>query len=297
MNYISGRVSVLIPLYNRVDYIQEALESVLQQNYADIEVIIVDDGSTDGSDKIVSEYAARDQVVMLQHPDGENKGQSASLNLALKHASGEYIAILDSDDLFVPGKIAKQVDFLKNNKEIGLVYGNGQAIDAQGKFLYDIVYDSVNEKSDPNEVLLDCYFLLPQNSLVRVSAYKAAGFFDEQLRAAQDHDMLVRLAEVTKFAHIPIDGFRYRRHNNSISVTGAEKRWRCGLLILNKASARYPYKKRTLRKRRAVVNFRLSQALFSSRKSKVEATLRLFYSFLLDPLRAFNVLLGFEKIT
>ncbi len=296
MEQISGRVSVLIPLYNRVKYIRETLESVLQQDYGNIEIICVDDGSTDGGDKVLAEYASQNRILMLRHPGGVNRGQSASLNLALKHVTGEYIAILDSDDLFVQGKIAKQVAYLQENKHIGLVYGNGQAIDAKGDFLYAISYDGLEEKSDPNEILLDCYFLLPQNSLVRTEVYRVVGLFDEALRAAQDHDMLIRIAETTRVAHISIDSFRYRRHEDSISAKGTERRWRAGLVILHKAMERYPYKKNTLRKRRAVVNFRLAESLLKSRKNYPEAILRLLLSGLLDPVRALKVIFGAEKI-
>lgn len=296
MDQISGRVSVLIPLYNRAKYINETLESVFQQDYGNIEIICVDDGSTDGGDRILAEYASQNRIVMLRHSGEVNKGQSASLNLALQHVTGEYVAILDSDDLFAPGKIAKQVAFLQTNREIGLVYGNGQAIDAKGDFLYGISYDDLEEKSDPNEILLDCYFLLPQNSLVRTDVYRDVGFFDEALRAAQDHDMLIRIAERTKIAHISVDSFRYRRHEDSISVRGTERRWRAGLVILRKAIERYPYKKNILRKRRAVVNFRLAESLFRSKKNYIEATLRLLLSGVLDPVRALKVIFGAEEI-
>lgn len=292
MNTVAGRVTVLIPLYNRAKYIEETVLSVLQQDYADIELIVIDDGSTDGGDKIVETYAEQNRLQLLRHPGNINKGQSAALNLGLAQAAGEFVAILDSDDLYVEGKIKKQVAYLNEHPRIGLVYGNGKAIDADGNIIYEINYDNREEKSDPNEVLLDCYFLLPQNSLVRADVYSKAGLFDETLRSGQDHDMLIRLCELTKIAHQPIDSFRYRRHGDSISVNNLETRWRCGILILAKATSRYPYTKSTIRKRRAVVNFRLGQALLNKRKSLIEAGLRLFYAGLLDPKRAYETLLN-----
>lgn len=296
MSYTPGLVSVLIPLYNRAQYIRETITSVLEQDYPQIELIVIDDGSTDGGDVIVKELADQGLLVLLRHPGNINKGQSAALNLGLAAAKGEFIAILDSDDLYAPGKIAKQVEFLTAHPEIGLVYGNGQAIDAAGNFLYSINYDKYVEQSDPNNILLDCYFLLPQNSLVRSSVYARAGNFDERLRSGQDHDMLIRLSENTKIAHQSIDSFRYRRHGDSISAQGTETRWRCGLVILEKAAARYPYKKSTLRKRRALVNFRLAQALYQKRKNWLEVLGRLVIAGVLDPSRALGVLSGKEKI-
>ncbi len=296
MSYISGRVSVLIPLFNRVTYIEETLRSVLDQNYHDIELIVIDDGSTDGGDRVVEQYAARGVLTLLRHPERNNKGQSAALNLGLSVATGEFIAVLDSDDLYVPDKLSRQVEYLNSHPDIGLVYGNGKCINAVGDIIYDISYDNRLERNDPNDILLDCYFLLPQNSLVRASVYAQAGIFDETLRSGQDHDMLIRLAEKTSVAHQSIDAFRYRRHGDSISVKGAETRWRCGLIILDKAAKRYPYKSSTLRKRRALVNFRLAHALYQKKTNRFEMLWRLLLAGLLDPLRSLAVITGREKV-
>lgn len=296
MKTIEGLVTVLIPLYNRAQYIEETLTSVLNQDYPYIQLIVIDDGSTDGGDKIVERYADEGKLTLLRHPGNVNKGQSSALNLGLARASGEFIAVLDSDDLYVPGKIAKQVEFLNKNPEIGLVYGNGKAIDENGNIIYDINYNNRIEKSDPNEILLDCYFLLPQNSLVRARIYEKVGSFDENLRSGQDHDMLIRISEVTKIAHQHIDSFRYRRHSESISAKGTETRWRCGLIILKKAAGRYPYKASTIRKRRAVVNFRLGQSLLKHKRSYLEAVIRMSYAGILDPVRAWRIMTGKEKI-
>lgn len=296
MNKVSSRVSVLIPLYNRAVYIEETVDSVLSQDYPDVELIVVDDGSTDGGDKLVDAYALRGELTLLRHPGNVNKGQAAALNLALQHATGEFIAVLDSDDLFMPGKLSAQVAFLRAHPEIGLVYGNGKGVNAEGKEIYEINYDSREERSDPNDILLDCYFLLPQNALVRAEVYTAAGNFDERLRSGQDHDMLIRLSEHTKIAHQSIDCFRYRRHGDSISAKGTETRWRCGLIILEKAAQRYPYRAATLRRRRALVNFRLAMALLKNKKNYLEACRRFLVAGLLDPVRSVAVITGKEKI-
>ena len=141
-------------------------------------------------------------IKILEHPGRVNKGQSASLNLGIRNSKGEYIALLDSDDLFEPQKTSRQVEFLEKNPDIGLVYANGFAIDENGKRIYQIYDETHKEESNPERVLLDCYFLLPNNAMVRRSAFEKAGKFDETLRAAQDHDMAIRLAEVTRMAYI-----------------------------------------------------------------------------------------------
>lgn len=296
MSYTPGLVSVLIPLFNRAKYIQETINSALSQEYSNLEVIVVDDGSTDGGDKLVEPFVETGRVQLFRHEGGANRGQSISLNLGLSKARGEYIAVLDSDDIFLPNKLKDQVGFLQENPDVGLVYGMGFGVDAAGKQIYNILSEKHIETSDPNQILLDCYFHLPVGSLVRKSVYDRVGGFDENLRAGQDHDMQVRMAEVTKFGFLPVRVYCYRRHGESISQQGLERRWRNALIILEKAIKRYPYQRATIRKRRAVINFRLAQALLQSKKSYFEAAWRLVYAGLLDPARAVAVISGEEKV-
>jgi len=292
----SPLVSVLIPAFNRVHFIEETLNSVLEQDYPNIQLIVVDDGSTDGTYERLRHYAEQGMLTLLNHPERMNRGQSASLNLALEAARGDYIGVLDSDDCFLPGKLRKQVDYLEAHPDIGLVYGMGEAIDEDGKWLYDIHGTDHVEPNDPNAVLLDCYMLLPQNSLVRASVYEQVGFFEETFRASQDHDMLIRMAEVTRFAFIPQKLFQYRRHGDSISSRGAERRWKTGFEILRRARRRYPYRRSTIRRRSAVLHFRMGQVCLD--EGKVMTAVSYFVkSGVLDPARAFRVISGRERVS
>lgn len=286
LSYATGLVSVLIPVFNRVDFIEKTLASVYSQTYTDIEIVVVDDGSTDGSYEILERHNQQNKIKLFVHNGHANKGQSASLNLALFHASGEFVAILDSDDIFMPDKLTAQVDYLNKNKEIGLVYGQGEAIDADDKHLYYIDAKFDKDPNDPNEILLDCYFLLPQNSLVRHKCYEKAGKFNEQYRAAQDHDMLIRIAEITNIGAIPDRVFQYRRHENSISQKGLYKRWKTGFVILRNARKRYNYKLSTILGRKAVLHFRMFQVYMSKNsKSLYKAISHLLLAFIYHPSR------------
>jgi|AntDeeMinimDraft_4_1070355.scaffolds.fasta_scaffold00261_18 glycosyltransferase involved in cell wall biosynthesis len=288
-----GIVSVVIPAFNRVNFIDQTVTSVVSQSYSYVETIVVDDGSTDGTWERLDDLRQKHGIKVLTHEGRENRGQSAALNLGLQEAIGEYIAILDSDDLFAPGKLKKQVRFLEENPTVGLVYGMGQAIDGDGQYLYDILCPDHLEPNDPNEVLLDCYFLLPQNALVRRSVFDRVGEFEESFRAAQDHDMLIRIAEVTTMAFIPETLFYYRRHGDSISSNGQELRWRNGFEILRRAAKRYPYRRSTIRKRAAVLNYRLWET-YSGQGQRGRAWSHLIWAGLLDPARSVRVLLGWE---
>lgn len=288
-------VSVIIPSYNRADYIDEAIESVLAQSYKAIELIVVDDGSSDASYEKLKGWAERGKLTLLTHPDRANRGQSASINVGLRHAQGDYIAILDSDDMFAVSKLADQVAFLEKNPDIGMVYGQGHAVDANGIFLFKVPGEQHTESGDPNGLLLDCYMALPGGALVRSSVMERVGFFEESFRAGQDHDMALRIMEATRTAYIPKLAFYYRKHGDSISVNGLEKRWLTGMEILSNAATRYPYRKSTLRKRKAVLHFRLGQTYWRQ-GGKLRAIPHLLKSGLLDPARAIGVLSGREQV-
>jgi glycosyltransferase involved in cell wall biosynthesis len=288
------KVSVVIPVYNRERFIAETVQSVLDQTFQDFELITVDDGSTDGSRRVLESFG--DRITILQHPGGENRGQSAAINLGMRHARGQYIALLDSDDLWLPRKLEIQTAYLDAHPDVGLVYGNGLAIDAEGRKLYDIYEPGHIEGSNPHRVLLDCYFLVPNNSLVRREVFERAGPFDESLRAAQDHDMAIRIAEITRLAYIDEQVFCYRRHPDSISRKRADVRWRNGFKILEKARQRYPYPRRVIWQRRAVLHFRLGQCYFESR-AVFSALKHMLAAFMFDPLRSLSVIMGRERIT
>ncbi len=288
------KVSVVIPCYNREDFVARTLDSALAQTYPNIDVIVVDDGSTDSTRDILESYGSR--ITVLEHPGRVNKGQSAAINVGLRKADGEYVAILDSDDLWAPEKIEKQVRFLEAHPEVGLVYGNGYAIDESERKLYRMYDSSHREESNPERVLIDCYFLLPNNALLRRSIFEITGGFDEHLRAAQDHDMAIRVAEVAKLAFIDEEVFYYRRHKDSISHKRASVRWVNGFTILDKAVKRYPYSAAARRKRRAVLHFRLGQCMLEERKF-LPAAVRFLSAACLDPVRSLQVLFGRERIS
>src|SRR5690606_19485343 len=196
-------VSVIIPSYNRIKYIEDAIASIEKQSYRDYEIIVVDDGSTDGSFELLEEFSKAGKISLYSHANHENRGQSASINLGIMHASGSFVAILDSDDYFAPDKLAQQVSFLEKNPIFGMVYGQGHAVDADGRFLFKVPDDNHAETSDPNILLLDCYMALPGGSLIRRSVFEKVGMFEESFRAGQDHDMALRIMEEFKVAFLP----------------------------------------------------------------------------------------------
>ncbi len=290
----SCKVSILIPSYNRKKYIEHAINSALSQVADSKEIIVVDDGSTDGSYEILVQLAKQGCIKLYTHIDNSNKGQSASLNLALSKAKGEYICILDSDDYLANDKIESQLALLEQDSSIGMVYGKGQAVDEEGRPLFLTLPDDHYDDGDPNRILLDCFIAIPGGALIRKTVFDRVGGFDESYRASQDHDMAIRIYEATKVVYLPKIAFFYRKHDDAISQKGLERRWLTGFDILRRAEKRWNYKPETLRKRKAVLNYRMGQVYFSQKKIGL-SLISFMRSAIYDPRRALNVIIGREK--
>lgn len=287
-------VSVIIPCYNREEYIKQTINSVLEQTYKKIEIIVIDDGSTDNTREILDSYG--NQIQVLEHPNRQNKGQSAAINLGIKKSFGKYIAILDSDDYWDPTKIEKQIDFLNLNPKYGVVYANGFQVDANGKNKSKIFDTNHVQTNNPEDILLNSYFNIPSNALIKKDIFKKAGYFDERLRSAQDHDMAIRLSEVSKIVYLNETLWYYRRHDDSQSGKHILRRWQNGFYVLANAKKRYPYKKSIIYKRSAVLHFRLGQT-YTENKKYIKALIHFIKAGFLDPLRSIKVILGREEIS
>jgi glycosyltransferase involved in cell wall biosynthesis len=126
------RVTVVIPTYNRKEYLAEAIDSVLAQTYTDYEILVVDDGSTDGTREFLEERYRERPVLYLRQ---ENRGSSAARNTGIRNARGELLAFLDSDDLWLPGKLGLQVPLFDKNPSVGLVFCGSAGIGARGEIV------------------------------------------------------------------------------------------------------------------------------------------------------------------
>src|SRR5258708_21755590 len=128
------RVSVLMPVFNREELVGEAIESILGQDFGDFELVIVDDGSTDGTPEVLRTWAARDaRIVVVTSP--RNIGIAEAPNLGMRHARAEYVARLDRDDLMMPGRLAAQTAVLESQPEVALVSSLYELMDRDGRYL------------------------------------------------------------------------------------------------------------------------------------------------------------------
>lgn len=212
-------VSICIPSYNHAQYLPYCLDSVLAQTYPNIEVIIVDDGSSDNSLQIAREYAAKhpDKIQVHTHPNGANCGISATSNLGFSIAKGKYWSGLSSDDALYKDKIEKQVAFLESNPDVGFVYSYSDYIDSQGNPVPGRLGKDITKEPDPLKTLLT-YNVIPAVSvLARKQSMIEVGPHDEKL-IYSDWDFWLRFIALHEVGFIPESLIQFRIHSYNTSI-------------------------------------------------------------------------------
>ena len=198
------KVSVVIPTYNRADFISEAIESALAQTHRPIEIVIADDGSTDHTKDVLRKYES--DIKYAFQPNG---GLPSARNLGLKTATGDIIAYLDSDDLWPPDKLAYQVSILISDSSVDIVLGQLQYCIYQP----GVTHPSQLEFISPPQL---AYSLIA--ATIRRSAFDLVGKFDEQLRHSDDWDWFVRAKDMgLKIVTTPKVALYTRRHADNMS--------------------------------------------------------------------------------
>lgn len=215
------RVSVIIPTYNRADYLSQALQSVFNQSHTPFEIIVVDDGSTDNTAQVM-----RDWDAWVRYHRQEHQGISAARNRGLELAQGDVIAWLDADDLWEPDFLASVLPLLEANAEVDGVYTGSVHIDAAGNILPQLNQRVVPPSDLFSSLVEDCFVLTP-TVVVRKRCFEQVGQFDPQLGICEDYDMWFRLARNFTIVGLPYPLVRIRVHEtNTIKDTSAFCRYR-----------------------------------------------------------------------
>jgi len=221
-------VSVIIPTYNCAPYVAAAVESALSQTYRPIEVIVVDDGSTDDTTAVLRGYAGR--IAALSRP---NAGAAAARNAGVRHAKGEFLAFLDADDLWMPRKLERQMPLFTEYPEVGLAFTDGSTFDASGEIkpsalkgmapYFDRVRPWLQAGDRDGVVVRPAYpdllfgnFVLPAGVVVRRTCLEAVGGFDEGLAVCEDYDLWLRMAQRSPFALVNEVLIRVRNRPESL---------------------------------------------------------------------------------
>lgn len=227
----SPKVSVIIPTYNNAKFIGEAIDSVLNQTYQDFEIIVVDDGSTDNTEEVLSKYKNRIRYIYQK-----NKGPAAAKNKGILASQSKYIATLDSDDIWLPQKLQLQVDLLDSNKQLGLVYTDTYQVNIDDKSIDKETYFNRYKPCSGRvlDKLLFHNFIPSLTVMMRRSCLEKAGLFDESLYTGEDWDLWLRIAEEFPIDYINIPLGKRRIHKTNVTRKSEERMILNDIKILKK---------------------------------------------------------------
>lgn len=232
------RVSVIIPTFNRKDYLREAIESVINQSFQSFEIIVVDDGSNDGTREMINNEFGSSIKYYWQ----ENQGESVARNKGMQESQGEYIALLDSDDRWLNNKLEVQVNYLDDDPSSGMVFCQAWVIGDTGERI-----DSDPWGSNINHGRINVESLVfnngisgPSSTLIRRIVFDSIGEFDPNIHYGEDWDLWLRIAENYKIGFINRPLVEVRRHQNTQCYFPSSKinklRLDDHLLIIDKAT-------------------------------------------------------------
>ena len=227
---------MIMPTYNRARYLADSISSVLNQSYANFELLIIDDGSTDKTKNVVKYFTNKDPRV--RYFACEHFGRPAiPRNFGLKQARGEYLTFLDSDDEYLPEKIARQVDFLQK-EGLDAVGVGGMIVDIEGQKIREVIPEQ--SKDWLKKILRNNFIFNPV--MIRWTAYEKIGGFDEKAEFIEDWEWLIRICEHLKFGVLPEVGFKYRVHgHNWTSALEAKNKAESLAYILGKHQVLYAF--------------------------------------------------------
>jgi len=210
-------VTLVTPSYNQAAYVRATIESVLAQDYPDLEYIVMDGGSTDGTAAIAAEYAGR-----LTWISEKDRGQAHAINKGFQRARGQVVAWINSDDILLPGAVSAAVRAFEETPEVGAIYGEGYCIDGAGCVTMRFPFI---EPFNLWKLHFLCDYILQQATFFRRSAVEEVGWLDESLCWALDWDILVRLGDRFGLRHIPVDMGCLREYRETKTASGGPRRF------------------------------------------------------------------------
>ena len=271
------RVSVITPAYNSARYIQQTVESVLAQTFGDVEYIVVDDGSTDDTRAVLQPYVDAKRLTYIYQNNAE---RAVARNTGISHSSGEYLAFVDADDVWLPHKLQQQVQVLDAHPDVALVYGRAQFINAHGqptKFLGrtedgEAATGLVIQDQARALVVGDVVCGGGSCAMTRRSLIDQVGWFDEQLSYPEDWDQWLRLSRLGPLAYIPQVLMQYRVFGWSkvINMETSERIIQQHQHVIYKALLNWPpdLVEREQLRRQALASYHTRVALFAYQAGK-----------------------------
>lgn len=211
-NVTDPLISIIIPVYNGVNYLKEAIESALAQTYRHIEIIVINDGSIDETENIALSFG--EKIQYLKKPNG---GVASALNLGISKMRGEYFSWLSHDDLYIPSKIEKQLDILLKQTRKSIIFSGFNIIDKNADFVSSHIIKNWQKYTKFEMVLYTmihgCSLLIPK------AVFESVGYFDETLRTVQDNHQWLRIAKSDyEFIYIDEPLILSRHHSEQGSI-------------------------------------------------------------------------------
>ncbi|TFH08815.1 MAG: glycosyltransferase [Nitrosomonadales bacterium] len=230
---MSPMVSVVIKSYNHAAYIHQSIQSILDQSFQDFEIVITDDGSTDKTPDIIRKFTdPRIHLEILPN----NNGISIAMNKTIERARGKYIAILNSDDYALSGRLEQQVKFLESNSDISVLFGLPMPVDDNGRetesfddFTRPLSFPDFSCSTWLRNFFFHGNCLCAPTAMIRSTVYKQVGEYDPRLTALQDFEMWIRMLKArNNFYVLPIEltAFRIRDKNLNMSAPRFDSRLR-----------------------------------------------------------------------
>ncbi|WP_407313691.1 glycosyltransferase [Desulfosporosinus sp. SB140] len=226
------KVSVVIPTYNHARYLPKAIDSVLEQEYPNLEVFVIDDGSKDETAQLVTAYQSRINYVYK-----ENGGTPSALNLGLALATGKYICWLSADDAMRGDKVAKQVALMESDSSLGFSYTSFVVINANGDEQYVVDSPYYSNKRDMVTKLMEGCFINGSSVMMRNSALQQIGNFDVGLPQAHDYDLWFRFLRYYNCGYLAEHLLAYRWHGRNMSQNPDEA---CSVIVRERAKRYFP---------------------------------------------------------
>jgi glycosyltransferase involved in cell wall biosynthesis len=229
-------VSAIIPVYNGARYLRQAVQSILDQTFTDFELIVVDDGSTDDSPRILRDLTRIDsRMRVITRP---NTGVSGAANDGIAAARGNFLARMDSDDISLPTRFEKQVAYLRAHPEVVLLGTRVLLIDPYGSPLHEGDQQIEHEAIEKEMLKGFGWVVAHPTSMIPVAAFKAEGGYRTDRVPSEDLDLFLRLAEIGRVANLPEVLLHYRQHPQSANHTRFEEQNALKRAILTEAHAR-----------------------------------------------------------
>ena len=211
-------VSIITPSFNQAQYLEQTIQSVVEQDYPNLELIVMDGGSTDGSKAIIEKYAPRLSYWQSQK-DG---GQTDAINQGFTRAKGEVLAWLNSDDLLYPDAVSKAVEALRRYPQAVMVYGNCDLVNGQGKFIKRFPA----AQTDLGKLRQGYVHIPQQAAFFLAEAWKKVGPLDPSFFFAMDYDLWTRLAKLGPLQYIDAEPWAaFRLHGDSKSIAADDRCW------------------------------------------------------------------------